>query len=70
MPDFLCFIPYLPLIPLICFVETRQAIRVADHPREQMPLDRCASPSIELEFGDVKLRIGGLSGRESMNAVI
>ena len=34
---------YLTL-PLICFVETRQAIRVADHPREQMPLDRCASP--------------------------
>ena len=34
----------LPLIPLICFVETRQAIRVADHPKEQMLLDRYGSP--------------------------
>ena len=34
----------LPLIPLIRFVETRQAIRVADHPREQTLLDRYANP--------------------------
>ena len=34
----------LPLIPLIRFVETRQAIRVAEHPREQTLLDRYANP--------------------------
>ena len=35
-----------------------------------MLLDRCANLGIELEFGGVKPRIGGLTGKENINAVI